>query len=326
MSMSLVKDLDIDHSSIDNITMMHNDVSKDISTLITVYDGTDTFVSQEKTFHINITDQQATISDDTLLYDTNGVNGLSGNDTVIFGTDWDNHYDGINNLIDMSVLKNIEKFDLTEHGDHHIVMSAAEVTAMTDTNNDLTITTDSGDSVTLKDEGDNIWLNTGNDYTNIANSTVVHVNDSSAITIERTVPTTGDDIIGFDGSAIDAGAGSDRIVALDGITIDFSKLDNIETLDLSKSGDHDLGTLNLSDVINMTEDGASQSLTIEGDTGDAITLDVANGVVGDTNNSGDWDTVSSTGGYTTYSHTGSGTTADPTVTVKVDDDIAVTVV
>ena len=306
----------IDHDSIDKLTVTQNDFSGTVDAEIVVHDAVPndgTTQSASASFAINISQQQATSADNTLLYDKHGVDGLAGDDTVIFGTDWDGFYDGVNHTIDLSALANIEKFDLTQHGDHHLVMSAAEVTAMTDARNALGIDADTGDTVVLKDEGDNIWLQNGNDFTNIADGTKVTVNDPGLVSIERATPTGGDDIIGFDGQNIDAGAGDDRIVALDGIGIDFSKLQNIETLDLSKSGDHDLGTLSLNDVVNMTD--GNDTLTIEGDdTNDKVTL-----------TGGDWDSHSSAGGYTTYVHNGDGTNTDPTVTLKIDDDITVTV-
>jgi hypothetical protein len=186
---------------------------------------------------------------------------------------------------------------------------------MTDSGNVLEIETNTGDTVKLKDDGDNIWLNNGNDYTNIADGTKVTVTGTGTTSIDRTTPTGNDDIIGFDGTAIDAGAGNDRIVVLDGTwnggNIDFSKLDNIETLDLSKSGDHDLGSLTLADVTGMTD--SNKHLTIEGDNNnDKVTFDTANG---------GWVQGADDGTYTTWTNTG-----DNTVQVKVDDDIAVTVI
>ncbi len=306
----------IEHNSIDKLTVTQNDFSGTVNAEIIVHDAAPndgTTQSASGSFAMNISQQQATSGDNTLLYDKKGVDGLGGDDTVIFGTDWDGYYDGSDaaHTIDMSALKNIEGFDLTVHGDHHLTMTGAEVTAMTGNSpKALNITTDAGDSITLKDEGDNIWLQNGNDFTNINDGTKVTVNDPSAVTIDRTAPTPGDDIIGFDGTDIDAGAGNDRIVALDGTGIDFSKLHNIETLDLSKSGDHDLGTLSLSDVVNMTD--TNDTLTIEGDNGnDKVTFNASDG----------WQQGASSGGYTEYTNSN-----DPTVHVKVDDDLTQTLV
>ena len=150
----------------------------------------------------------------------------------------------------------------------------------------------------------------GNDYTNIADGTVVHVNDPSVITIERSMATGNDDVIAFDGQIIDGLDGDDRIVALDGTGIDFTKLSNIETLDLSKSGDHDLGTLSLADVTGMT-DGNNQLVILGDDANDKVTFSTADG----------WVVGADNGTYTEYTNSN-----DPTVLVKVDDDMTVTIV
>ena len=314
---TIAETVGIDYNNLSTLKVVQNDGTYAVQAQIEVHDGGAvlTSTSNQETFNLVLVQENATSGNNTLLYDIKGVDGLGGDDTVIFGTDWDNHYDGVNNLIDMSALKNIEKFDLTQHGDHHVVMTGAEVTAMTDSHNNLTIKTDGSDSITLKDDADNIWLNTGNDYTNIADGTVVHVNDPGAVTIERTAPTGGADIIGFDGSAINAGAGSDRIVVLDGTwnggTINFSKLDNIEILDLSKSGDHDLGQIKLQDVINMT-DGNNDLYILGNDANDKVKF---------LNEAGkDWtNTGQVTEGAKTFDvYTNNG---DSTVTVKVEDHI-----
>lgn len=171
----------------------------------------------------------------------------------------------------------METLDLTKHSDQGIILNTTNVEAMTDTN--------------------------------IEDGTKVTVNGACTVNIEGTAPTGGNDIIGFDGTDIQAGAGSDRMVALNGINMDFSKLHDIETLDLSKSGDHDLGELKLIYITGVL-DGTTKELEILGDTGDSVTLKTT-----------DWTAGTLTAGQpTVYT-----SVTDPTVTVKVDDDIAVTV-
>ena len=316
---TISKDVGIDHATIDDLTVIQNDKSVDVTTKIVVHDGNDSWESLEKTFHIDITPRHATSGDDVLLYDSLGVDGLGGDDTVTFGTDWDGQ-----NTINMTALKNIETLDLTEHGDHTLTLKTTDVAGMTDIRDGLTIETDSGDTVILANDGDDVWVHTAtsNVYESAGGATLT-INGNGTIDESVLTPTANDDILGYNGTeAIDAGAGIDTIILFENTTIDYTQLDNVEVLEL-KYGDHDLGTLRLNDVLDITD--SNHTLTVEGEAGDTITLDVASGVPGDTNGTGDWDSVSSSGGYTIYTHTSSGA-SDPTVTLKVDDDIAVTVV
>ena len=91
----------------------------------------------------------------------------------------------------------------------------------------------------------------------------------------------------------------------DNLSVDFSKLSSIETIDLAVTGDHDLGTLSLSDVLSMTS--SKNHLTIEGnDTNDKVSFESSNG----------WVQGTSDGVYTSYTNSN-----DSSVLVKVNDNI-----
>ncbi len=296
----------IDYSNIDNLEVVQNDRHKTIDATIIVHDSTPndgTTQSAIGSFDIDITRQHATHGDDTLFYDRRGVNGFSGDDTVVFGTD----YDG-NNTINMGALHKVETFDLTQHGDHSFTISTTDVEAMTDSRNELVINTDAGDSITLANDGDDVWVLDGTDYVN-NDGVKLTINGAGAIDDSVLDPTAGDDILGYiDSSIVDTGAGDDRLIIFDSVTtVTYANISNIETLDLSVKGDHDLGALSLSEVVNMTDN--NNILTIKGDTTDDKVI---------FNAADNWDSISSSGGVTTYQHTTTGV-GDPTVMVKVDD-------
>jgi hypothetical protein len=79
---------------------------------------------------------------------------------------------------------------------------------------------------------------------------------------DDTILTDGDD-------AIDTGDGVDTIRLTAEATLDFTILENIERIDLSDNGDHNLDNLSLDDIFNMTDD--NNSLEIVGDSGDSVT-------------------------------------------------------
>ena len=138
-------------------------------------------------------------------------------------------------------------------------------------------------------------------------SASAEVTGSFDINIHDSLPSNGDDILLYDGSsAIDGLDGEDTVVIkADVVSVDFSQLANIETIDLG-AGDHNLGTLTLNDVVNMTD--ADNDLSIVGDNGDSVTL------------SGNWQAGANSNGLVEYTNSD-----DPTVLLKVDEDIQVTV-
>jgi hypothetical protein len=292
----------IDHSNLNTLKIVQNDGTYSVETQVTVHDGSSsTSTSNTETFELALVQEHGTANNDTLLYDTKGVDGLGGDDTIIFGTDWDGA-----NTIDMSALKNIESFDLTQHGDHSVTIKTTDVEAMTDTRNALVIETDTGDTVTLQNDGDNVWAQQG--ITTVyedTNGATVTINGGGIIDNSATIPSTGDDVLGYNGTNdIDGDTGHDRLIIFDGATIDYTRIQNIETLDLSVKGDHDLGTLSLADVVSITD--SNNDLVIEGDSGDAVSFSTADG----------WSQGGSVGGYTTYTNTN-----DATIEVKVSDDV-----
>ncbi len=88
-----------------------------------------------------------------------------------------------------------------------------------------------------------------------------------------------------------------------------TKVENIEKLDLTVNGNHDIKDLTLDDVIEMTDD--DNTLVIEGDSADSV--DVPDAPAGYSV------TQTSEGGYDVFTYTGS--SGDPTVTLKIDQDV-----
>jgi len=292
--------------------MVHNNVDSTITATMQTQENSNGDLSAPvtKTFDLKITQELSTAGDDLLLFD-GSVDGLAGDDTVVFGHDWLGG--GIDFTTSGVSIKNIEVFDGTAHGDREIIINTTNVENMTDERNALGIKIDTNDKVTLRNDGDNVWAQQGSsDVYEGTNGAILSI-DNAGGTIDDSAlnATTGADVLGYNGdNVIDGGDGLDRLIIFDGAAIDFSKMKNIETIDLSIKGDHDMGTLTLTDVVSITD--SNKQLTIEGDdTNDKVSFSTADG----------WIQGASSGGYTEYTNSG-----DSTVLVKVDDDIAVTVV
>ncbi|MCD4668511.1 MAG: hypothetical protein K8R44_08020, partial [Sulfurimonas sp.] len=130
--------------------------------------------------------------------------------------------------------------------------------------------------------------------------------------------TTGDDIILYNGTdIIHGGDGIDTIVLEEGITLDFSLLDNIEVIDLEPNGNHILDNLKLSDVLDMTDDDNELIITgITGDDVDTITNDLT---MGDA--AGEWtkESTDDNGGSHTYHYSQNG--SGDSIALTIDDQI-----
>ena len=138
-----------------------------------------------------------------------------------------------------------------------------------------------------------------NESTNIASG-------SFDINITESIPSSSDDTLLYKGNDIDALGGNDTLV-LNGETLDFSKVKDIETLDLN-AGQNSVANLTLQDVVDMTDN--NKTLAITGDTQDQVSL-----------GSGWSHSSSSTeNGHNFDIYTNS---SDPTVTLKIEDDITV---
>ena len=94
-------------------------------------------------------------------------------------------------------------------------------------------------------------------------------------------------------------------------TIDFSKLDNIEKIDLAPNGNHTVSNLTLSAVLDMTQ--SNHTLEISGTSTDIVHLQNGTGTNAWTQTS----TVTENGNkYDVYINS-----ADSSVTLKVEDQI-----
>nr|WP_320135597.1 Ig-like domain-containing protein [uncultured Amphritea sp.] len=264
---------------------------------VDVSDGTVTDTSDWTDFAdvtVDISNQLATSGSDTLLYNGASINGLAGDDIIQlrFGEDLDfaAGADG--------QLSNIETIDLGDSDyDHNISnLSLADIQAMTDDDNILTIDGSAGDNVTLLKDNDPLtsgWVLDDSSDSNYdiytltdENSidTVVKIGKDITTEVAAYEPTTGDDTFVYDGSAIDGLAGEDTIQLRLGEEVTGANignlLSNVETIDLSVSGSNKITSLSASDVLDATD--GDHTLRIDGDANDSLSLDVASSWVLDT--------------------------------------------
>jgi uncharacterized UPF0146 family protein len=137
---------------------------------------------------------------------------------------------------------------------------------------------------------------------------------------------SGDDTIVFDpADTIDGGAGNDTLFISNSMNLDFSnvnsidssRIDNIETIDLSGGGSNVVTNLTVDDVFDMTAtDNNINTLKIIGDgASDSVKVDTTTEWT-DTNTTTNIDGIN----YNVYDNSGS-VVGDPTVTLLVQQDI-----
>jgi trimeric autotransporter adhesin len=136
------------------------------------------------------------------------------------------------------------------------------------------------------------------------------------VTIGAAAPTSGNDTLLYSGSAIDGGAGIDTVIFKNIDTINLSgisNITNIEKMDMSGNGNQTLSGLSLQQIFDMSGSGGNaRTLTIDGDSGDALSTVTKTGW---TKNSEE-----TAGGYTSYTYHNDATPAN-TLTLKVDTDL-----
>jgi len=131
----------------------------------------------------------------------------------------------------------------------------------------------------------------------------------------------GDDTIIYDAddSTIDGGEGMDTLLFDEDIFVDFGALDNvngIETINL-EAGEQNIVSLSVEDVLDVTD--FNDTLRIDGDNSDSITLNT------DSDGMGEW----KLGGFKTDAETGqiyqevTGGEGDNTVTLEISTDIEI---
>lgn len=131
------------------------------------------------------------------------------------------------------------------------------------------------------------------------------VNGTVEINVTPTVASSGDDLFLWEGKEINGFGGEDTVQLRFGdnlSTTDFSKMENIEVIDMSgeASGANNITSLKIEDVFTMTD--SDNTLKIIGDDNDSVTLE------------GDWD-ASVGSEFTTYTGTHNGAT----VTLEVQN-------
>ncbi|WP_201353694.1 Ig-like domain-containing protein [Hydrogenimonas urashimensis] len=123
----------------------------------------------------------------------------------------------------------------------------------------------------------------------------------------------GNDALLFENiDTVDGGSGNDTLFTQE--NIDFTlladgQIKNIETIDMQDGKEENLVKLTLEDVIEMTDE--DNTLVIDGESGDKVDVPDAP--------SGYSVTQSTEGGYDVYTYTSS--SGDPTVTLKIDQDV-----
>jgi len=139
-------------------------------------------------------------------------------------------------------------------------------------------------------------------------------NATFTIDISPVIATSGDDQLLYKtGVALNGQAGSDSLVLLENQGIDFASvnnLSNIEQLDLTANGNHQLQNLSFDDVVSLA--GTSKLLTILGDSADIVSF--SNATSKNWSKSGTETIDSKT--FDVYSNSG-----DPTVKVNVQLEI-----
>ncbi|MDP2850873.1 MAG: DUF4114 domain-containing protein [Sulfuricurvum sp.] len=183
---------------------------------------------------------------------------------------------------------------------------------MNGTEGDDTIYGNNGNDTLNGDNGNDILVGgSGSDklFGGFGNDTLI--TDLVATRIDGDNTLTGDNIV----NSIDGGAGTDTLIFTGDTNINFKALSsnnnpiaNIEIIDLSQ-GNHQLTNLSLSDVIDMTD--SNHTLTIVGDSADSVNIPQT---------SGNYSVAKAIdGGFDVYTY--SSNAGDPTVTVKIEQDI-----
>ena len=134
-------------------------------------DGNDTIYGQEGDDTID-----AGTGNDTIDAGSgdDAIDAGSGNDIVDGGSGFDTLIVTSETELDFSYVSNIESIDLNEDGvDQTLTLSLDQILSMTDDDNTLQITGESGDSVTLTGVDGGEWTHDGNGlFTNVADSDI----------------------------------------------------------------------------------------------------------------------------------------------------------
>ena len=311
----------ITYSSVDRLSVIQNDFSGTITVGVSSEEKSNGDISAEvkDTFSITITQESETAGDDIMLFDLKGTDTKGGEDTLVFGRDWNST--GIDfTLLDDALTKNVETLDLTKHGNHSITLNITDVEAMTDIRNALTIESDTGDTIVLQNNPvniDDVWAKEdGTSVYTSTNGTTLTINGGGTVDSSVLSPTASDDVLGYNDTTVNTGAGDDRLIIFDGVEVDFTKVSNVETIDFEVTGNHTISDLTLAQVIAVTD--ANNSLKIFGDALDNVDFDVNdNWVKNDATNPHGGSTVSEDGKtFDVYTSTN-----DLSVEVKVQVDI-----
>jgi hypothetical protein len=188
---------------------------------------------------------------------------------------------------------------------------------------------DTGDNALVSDDTSQYILgNEGNDTLIGNGGDDVLVGDTG---VDRLFGGTGNDTLIADkfDHTIDGGTGVDTLMFSQSTSIDFSSLTdinptitNIEVIDLSVNGNHQLLNITIQDVLDMT--GGTNTLTILGDSaGDVVKLSNADGTW--THSGTSIEAIADGSMHTFDLYTGIVNPGDPTVTLKVEQPISDTI-
>ncbi|WP_263834096.1 VCBS domain-containing protein [Sulfurospirillum oryzae] len=251
--------------------------------------------SYDLTVHAALTDGSETLDSVHILTSSLGGATLSGAGVTLVG----DHYE----------------IAVTNDTDSHVTLTANHAMSTSDINaisGSVTSTDGTSTATTTETVLNEVTGVTGTDGNDLITGTI----SSEALSGGK-----GNDTLVYDSadSKIDGGVGTDTLLFTKNTTIDFSTLDsstnpikNIEVLDLTKAN-VTITNLSLNDVIDMTD--TSHTLTILGDAADNVTVDSST-----LNKTGTSTEVVNGASHTfdIYTHTNA---SDPTVTVKIEQDI-----
>ncbi|QSZ41142.1 Ig-like domain-containing protein [Sulfurimonas aquatica] len=297
----------VDSGAIDKLFSYSVNTTSVLSDIVKVADNGENVVSQDAENISNIAQLSTAVSSTAALY-TEGsfTSDASGNTIIDFGADG-GHIESVTigaNTVTYDAVNVVQTISGT-HGDFEINFETGSYRYIP---TDRVATTETIEASIVDNDGDSlntILLDINIEYSAVFNDT---------LTYDGVAQLDGE--AGFDTVVMDAGITLDA-----GTTLDYTKLDNIEKIDLSASGDHQITNLSLDDVLSITDSNNTLQIIGDGDGNPIIGLDEDNVATVDTTG---WDRVNGTGvsdgTSTTYEYVKSDGSGD-SIKLIVEDQI-----
>ncbi|XPV69498.1 MAG: beta strand repeat-containing protein [Halarcobacter sp.] len=162
-----------------NSTLAGNEYSESFNTI--VKDGDGDIQTKDITLKIN-TIVDGTTGDDTMMFDDVILDFKAGTDSLVLDSGIDLNFDTSASQID-----NVEKIDLNSNGDHTLNnLGIQDLIDITDSNNELQILGNSGDTVNLKNADGGNWTDSGINETIDGQDYDIYTKsgDSTAVTLK----------------------------------------------------------------------------------------------------------------------------------------------